>query len=152
MPGDDLNSVPHAVYRIYDAGDQLLYVGISWNVDRRMNAHEHKAPWVGEYDHETLTWYDTRGEALAAETEAIKSEQPTYNVTHNRPPSSHTIRTTVDLTPELHRALKRWAADTAATLDVPRLSLADVIRAMIRATTVDGVGAEAITAILKQTQ
>lgn len=62
------------------------------------------------------------------------------------------VRITVDLTPELHRALTRWTAGTAVTLDVPRLSLADVIRAMIRAAAVDDVGADAITAILRQAQ
>jgi hypothetical protein len=58
------------------------------------------------------------------------------------------VRITVDLTPELHRALTRWAASAAETLDVPRLSLADAIRAMIQATTVAGPGADAVQAIL----
>ena len=36
--------------------------------------------------------------------------------------------------PELYRQLTEWAASAAITLDVPRVALADAVRAMIRVT------------------
>ena len=45
---------------------------------------------------------------------------------------SKTVRITLDLTPELYRQLTSWADSAAVTLDVPRVSLADAVRAMIR--------------------
>jgi len=56
-----------------------------------------------------------------------------------RPPGrtairSKPVRVTLDLSPELYRQLTRWADSAAITLDVPRVPLADAMRAMIRAT------------------
>jgi hypothetical protein len=56
-----------------------------------------------------------------------------------RPPGrtairSKPIRITLDLSPELYRQLTEWAASAAIALDVPRVALADVVRAMIRVT------------------
>jgi hypothetical protein len=48
---------------------------------------------------------------------------------------SKPVRITVDLSPELYRELTRWAESAAVTLDVPRVPLADAMRAMIRVTT-----------------
>jgi hypothetical protein len=56
-----------------------------------------------------------------------------------RPPGrtairSKPVRITLDLSPELYRQLTQWAASAAIALDVPRVALADAVRAMIRAT------------------
>jgi hypothetical protein len=48
---------------------------------------------------------------------------------------SKPVRITLDLTPELYRQLTVWADSAAVTLGVPRVSLADAVRAMIRVTT-----------------
>jgi hypothetical protein len=45
---------------------------------------------------------------------------------------SKPVRITLDLSPELYRQLTQWAASAAITLDVPRVALADAVRAMIR--------------------
>jgi hypothetical protein len=45
---------------------------------------------------------------------------------------SKPVRITVDLSPELYRQLTGWADAAAVTLGVPRISLADAMRAMIR--------------------
>jgi len=53
-------------------------------------------------------------------------------------PAGHTairskpVRITLDLSPELYRQLIGWADAAAVTLGVPRVSLADAMRAMIR--------------------
>jgi hypothetical protein len=48
---------------------------------------------------------------------------------------SKPVRITLDLSPELYRQLTRWADSAAIALDVPRVALADAMRAMIRVTT-----------------
>ncbi|HEY3733999.1 MAG TPA: hypothetical protein VGL63_08795 [Streptosporangiaceae bacterium] len=45
---------------------------------------------------------------------------------------SKPVRVTVDLSPELYRELTQWADSAAVELDVPRIALADAMRAMIR--------------------
>jgi hypothetical protein len=56
-----------------------------------------------------------------------------------RPPGrtairSKPVRITLDLSPELYRQLTEWAASAAIDLDVPRVALAEAVRAMIRVT------------------
>jgi hypothetical protein len=48
---------------------------------------------------------------------------------------SKPVRITLDLSPELYRRLTRWAESAAVALDVPRVPLADAMRAMILVTT-----------------
>jgi len=45
---------------------------------------------------------------------------------------SEKVRITLDLSPELYRQLTVWVDSAAVTLGVPRISLADAMRAMIR--------------------
>lgn len=45
------------------------------------------------------------------------------------------VRVTLDLSPELYRQLTQWTDSAAVELDVPRIALADAMRAMIRVTT-----------------
>jgi hypothetical protein len=45
---------------------------------------------------------------------------------------SKPVRITLDLSPEQYRQLTRWADEAAVELDVPRVALADAVRAMIR--------------------
>lgn len=53
------------------------------------------------------------------------------------------VRITVDLTPADYRQLREWAESAAADLDLPKLAIADVVRAMITVVSVDsGIGAE----------
>jgi hypothetical protein len=48
---------------------------------------------------------------------------------------SKPVRITLDLSPELYRQLTGWADSAAVALGVPRVSLADSVRAMIRVST-----------------
>ena len=47
---------------------------------------------------------------------------------------SKPVRITLDLSPELYRQLTQWADAAAIELNVPRVALADAVRAMIRVT------------------
>ena len=47
---------------------------------------------------------------------------------------SKPVRITLDLSPELYRQLTEWVQSAAIELDVPRVALADAVRAMIRVT------------------
>ena len=57
---------------------------------------------------------------------------------------SKPVRITLDLSPELYRQLTTWADSAAISLGVPRVSLADAVRAMIR------VAAESPDAIIER--
>ena len=48
---------------------------------------------------------------------------------------SKPVRITLDLSPELYRQLTQWTDSAAVAIGVPRVSLADAVRAMIRVTT-----------------
>ena len=69
-----------ALYRLYSAQDELLYVGISGRIDRRMDGHAISQPWWGDVARAEATWHDTREAADTAETAAILAEGPRYNI------------------------------------------------------------------------
>lgn len=74
-----------ALYRFYDADDQLLYVGISRRPDTRWAEHRHPrySPWSKFVASRTLSWFASRTLAEAAEVAAIKDEKPRFNGSHN---------------------------------------------------------------------
>lgn len=71
------------VYRMYDANDQLLYVGCSVAWPQRAAAHQDK-PWWREVARMTLQHFEHWSDALAAESAAQASESPRHNVVGNR--------------------------------------------------------------------
>lgn len=76
-------SVPTAVYRHFDEDGLLLYVGCTSDPDNRARTHQRNAVWSLWAVDQTVEWYDSRLDGEAAETAAIESEQPIFNVTHN---------------------------------------------------------------------
>lgn len=76
---------PTAVYRFYDKGDILMYVGISRNPHQRFIQHHAKYWWdiVARYE---IIWCDDRRTALWTEAAAILNEGPAYN--RQRPPGA----------------------------------------------------------------
>lgn len=74
------DQVRTALYRIWDASGRLLYVGISLSVIKRLMDHRTTSEWFEHLDTLRVTWYETRSSALQAETAAIKSECPIYNI------------------------------------------------------------------------
>lgn len=73
-----------ALYRFFDAAEQLLYVGISNAPEARRKSHLYSlAEWPQLVAYRTDEWLDTRLAAEAAEEVAIKTERPRFNGTHN---------------------------------------------------------------------
>lgn len=73
-----------ALYRLYNASGELLYIGISKHPELRFEEHRMAgACWVVDVARRDFTWHLSRPEALAAEKAAIQSERPRYNGTYN---------------------------------------------------------------------
>jgi predicted GIY-YIG superfamily endonuclease len=69
-----------ALYRLYDAEDQLLYIGISSSPTRRWRQHERDKGWWPQVAKLVMVWLDSRLDAQSAEGHAIKAEGPLHNV------------------------------------------------------------------------
>ena len=70
-----------ALYRFFDEGGALLYVGITANLEARWLDHERGKPWWPQVVEKPVEWFDNRPTALTAELKAIKAEHPIHNVT-----------------------------------------------------------------------
>jgi len=81
-----------AVYRFYDADNQLLYVGVTANPKARWNAHARDKEWWPEVASKAIQWFGDRHPAEFAEYVAIQTEGPKYNrhpAPWPRPPVPH---------------------------------------------------------------
>lgn len=71
------------VYRLYDADDRLLYVGVSNLAERRLRCHSFKPPtgskWWPAVAYCTLEFFPIYHQALEAERAAIRDERPVHN-------------------------------------------------------------------------
>lgn len=68
-----------ALYRFFDADENLPYVGITDDPWRRWREHVRQKPWYPQVKHQAVTWYETRTAAEIAEQVAIKRERPRFN-------------------------------------------------------------------------
>lgn len=68
-----------ALYRLYDAKDHLLYIGVTSDPHERWTTHGREKAWWKRVVRRDLEWFANRELALTAETAAIKAEGPTYN-------------------------------------------------------------------------
>lgn len=76
-----------AVYRIYNAADELLYVGITNDLIIRWIGHRSdKLWWRTEAHRYDVRWYPDRDVAKAEEKQAIITEGPKYNEVFSTPP------------------------------------------------------------------
>jgi predicted GIY-YIG superfamily endonuclease len=74
---------PVMLYRLFDAEDTLIYVGISLDEYARFAQHRRAARWWGEVDHYTAEPFPTRKQARQAELATIREERPRYNIAGN---------------------------------------------------------------------
>lgn len=70
------------LYRHFDAGGQLLYIGISLGALDRLRQHAQKSPWIASIVRVEIVTFPTRAEAESAERDAIKTERPLHNIVH----------------------------------------------------------------------
>lgn len=72
------------LYRMYDANDALLYVGISTSAIRRMAEHKETQPWFHEVARVEIERHECDRSWIAAEEKrVIRSEMPRHNKLHN---------------------------------------------------------------------
>jgi hypothetical protein len=74
-----------ALYRLYDAAETLLYVGISDAPAYRWSQHACEKPWWPDVARKVVEWHDSRDLAMCAESVAIRSENPIHNRTGTKP-------------------------------------------------------------------
>ncbi|MDX3109558.1 GIY-YIG nuclease family protein [Nonomuraea angiospora] len=74
------------LYRFFDADGTLLYVGITDSPLGRHGQHAATQRWWHLVKTATFEHHPTRDLALAAETEAIKTEHPAFNAAGNDNP------------------------------------------------------------------
>lgn len=76
-----------ALYRFYGSDGDLLYVGITNNVQRRMESHKSRKPWWWLSARIEIAWFECRDDALQAESVAIRDEGPLFNEAMPQPRS-----------------------------------------------------------------
>lgn len=72
-------STETAVYRLFNEGDELLYVGISRNPMARWAEHAERH-WWAQVSQFTVEWHPTREAALSVELQTIHDDKPAHNV------------------------------------------------------------------------
>jgi predicted GIY-YIG superfamily endonuclease len=70
------------LYRLFNEADELIYIGISGRLTARVEAHLHSKPWADQIAHVRAVAFADRNEARRAEREAIRLENPKYNIQH----------------------------------------------------------------------
>lgn len=74
-----------AVYRCFSDSGELLYIGYSGELGKRLAAHAQKL-WFTQVRGITLEWYTDELDARNAERRAIHVEHPKYNQVHRNVP------------------------------------------------------------------
>ncbi|MFE7780373.1 GntR family transcriptional regulator [Streptomyces nigrescens] len=75
---------PTALYRLYDADDQLLYIGIARYPQSRWEQHAGQQTWWHQVARKTVEWYEDRASALEAEACSTAAEKPLYDQSWRR--------------------------------------------------------------------
>ncbi|MFE2712260.1 GIY-YIG nuclease family protein [Streptomyces mirabilis] len=108
---------PAAVYRLWDADGNLLYIGSAYDPDQRCKEHR-KKPWWPEVARRTEEWCSNRGSAYKVELEAIAVERSKYNAMGTpsyRTPDTEAVRRRKELAPLRQKLLEEsWRVERAA--------------------------------------
>lgn len=80
MSYNHLANVEHTVYRLYDNEDRLIYVGCTYDLEKRLQAHRRKMWWYYQTERIVTETHPNRTEALRAETRIRDTEAPRWNV------------------------------------------------------------------------
>ena len=76
----DFPDWPYTLYRLYGEDRDLLYVGISGSVLRRIKEHRQVASWWDQVVLIETEEFKNQIAARGAEMRAIRAENPRYNV------------------------------------------------------------------------
>ena len=106
-----------ALYRLYDAEGELLYVGITRNPERRFAEHAADKPWWPLVTRRNVEWYEKRKHALAAKEAAIKKHEPYHNRDHS--PNWPSVRFTMEMSVNQQKAVELLARSITATGSPP---------------------------------
>ncbi len=68
-----------AVYLLFDVADELIYVGMTVNLDMRFGTHAVTKPWWPEVARREIEWYETRPAAERREASLIAKHHPRHN-------------------------------------------------------------------------
>ncbi|WP_069751626.1 GIY-YIG nuclease family protein [Streptomyces sp. EN16] len=85
---DETTSERTALYRLFDADQQLLYVGITKDPKKRWRTHAQwaRSSWWPSVTRKVVEWFPDREAADLAETAAINSEKPLHNLAKRERP------------------------------------------------------------------
>jgi hypothetical protein len=73
-----------ALYRHWDSGGVLLYVGISLSAAARLGQHMRDSGWNDEIAKVGIEYHENRQLAMDAEAVAIRAESPVWNKVHTK--------------------------------------------------------------------
>lgn len=117
---------PVVLYRLFDAANALLYVGISRNPAGRWKEHAAEKSWWPRVARKTVVMYGSRMAAEIAEGRAIRSEAPLHNIAMGRTdPEAKRAALRKAVTPPPPTALRALGPREAFTLDAKMLSRVD---------------------------
>ncbi|AFL47958.1 hypothetical protein AVANI_47 [Mycobacterium phage Avani] len=110
MKGDP-SKRPVAVYTVYDAKSQVIYVGTTVNVATRMSAHRANSAWWQYHAWYDTKWFPNSEEASTEELRLITEHRPQFNqegVTKAYVPHSTTRRWTAPTedSPSIRRGVR----------------------------------------------
>lgn len=78
-----------ALYRLFNADGQLLYVGIAYDPKSRWYSHVNTSPWWPNVARKEVEWFEHRNAAVTAEMIAVRTEKPIHNVVWADDPKPH---------------------------------------------------------------
>lgn len=78
--GHRIMSTKTELYRHYNGEGSLLYVGVSLSAINRFIQHKQISDWSSQVAKIEIEVFETREDALEAETLAINNENPAYNI------------------------------------------------------------------------
>ncbi|NUP47250.1 MAG: GIY-YIG nuclease family protein [Catenulispora sp.] len=112
-----------ALYRLYDAEGQLLYVGISRDPNERFKEHAHERSWWHHVARTEIAWLNDWQQAREVEDAAIRNERPLYNGTLHLGPEWRQLRRHYDSTADIKMMVERLRSALKAGSYRPRQHL-----------------------------
>jgi excinuclease UvrABC nuclease subunit len=67
-----------ALYQFYNSENALIYVGVTYQLKKRLYQHARDKSWWPEVARQEVDWYDRRSDALEAEARLIELHDPPY--------------------------------------------------------------------------